>query len=562
MNHLQKTKNKMRVITISIILFSCLSVSAQVKWTGAGDGSSWGDAANWDTNRVPASTDTAQFSKNATVLSGSNINIAALKIQSRAKVRLAVDLSIHSENANDHCITMGVGTQLELGAENTPNSISLTGLTGKNCINNNSSADSAVLIINKGASVNFAGSTNGIALSGPHSTLTNYGTINIANSVKTGIRMSGKADNHGNINTINVATDGIFVAKGTFKNHQSGKINLSKSSDDGIEIVDRGTFENWGNLDIILSDSATTIKNGIAIGTKDSLGTFVNYSDTKINGGTSIEGRSIFVYERGTLINLGHIQAQGGNPSATIYSRWEVENGKNAKITLNNGRINVNKGNLINRGLIHKIGGESGISSADSTSFVINEAFYRYDSSFVFATGNATIINKGIRLNAMNRGKVEADAKCEAFITKAAYEWSLGNDVYGTTNADGILTFAPQSLPSDSIILKTAFEDISVRVLNICADAILSSVNDEAFNASVWIYPTLINSGGEVRLVSTTASLDNTKMTVTDMMGRTISSMPLSTDYNVILAPTQPGTYFITVSQNQKITTKKLVVIH
>src|SRR5260221_14447772 len=50
--------------------------SAQVKWVGAGDGTSWNDAANWSSNAVPVVADDIILD-NTSVLTGYDVNLPA-----------------------------------------------------------------------------------------------------------------------------------------------------------------------------------------------------------------------------------------------------------------------------------------------------------------------------------------------------------------------------------------------------------------------------------------------------------------------------------------------------
>src|SRR5262245_52112143 len=49
---------QIRILILSTLwLLTSALASAQVTWTGGGDGISWNDAANWSSSTIPAATD-------------------------------------------------------------------------------------------------------------------------------------------------------------------------------------------------------------------------------------------------------------------------------------------------------------------------------------------------------------------------------------------------------------------------------------------------------------------------------------------------------------------------
>ena len=64
----------MNKIFLSLILIAASPLAfaqATVRWDGGGDGTNWNDAANWDTDSVPAAGDFVEFASNVTVMSWS-----------------------------------------------------------------------------------------------------------------------------------------------------------------------------------------------------------------------------------------------------------------------------------------------------------------------------------------------------------------------------------------------------------------------------------------------------------------------------------------------------------
>jgi hypothetical protein len=522
-------------------------------WDGGGDGTSWNDAKNWDTDELPKEGTLIEFKSDATVSGNSLIKPANIKLSQGAKVVLNLDLNVGDGILDQHGITIGNKCNLTLG---DGKSFVIKTSKTKQGIAAFGSSKGARLEVGKNSNLTIFNASTGINIANDSSFVINNGTIKIDSTVKVGIKSASSFENAlgGIISADRNQGDALNISKKPFTNQ--GTINVNASADEGIEILET-TFNNNGTVNISMKDDATFGNNGILI---DSLGQFDNHENGKvnINGGTSANARSIVVDADATLINHGNIQIENGSNSGSILSNGKTSNEKGALIALANGRVNVAAGTFTNKGFV-KSGYTSAGVFADTLTNVTNFGFYAYANGSVFANGKGIVIDTGLNVNRV----VNAKKLCDIDLAEVAYEWqTVDGKSLGASSETGKLTFAPKSLTTDSIIIKTVY-DFELKVRNICPEAILSSVNDdEAFNASVWIYPTLIHCGGEVRLVSTTASLDNTIMTITDIMGRTINSIPISKENNVILAPTQPGTYFITVSQNQKITTKKLVVIH
>lgn len=64
-----------------LALVPALSIeAATITWTGAGDGTNWNDASNWDSNAVPTSVDEAKFTGNSGLAPGKIIVLGADQI--------------------------------------------------------------------------------------------------------------------------------------------------------------------------------------------------------------------------------------------------------------------------------------------------------------------------------------------------------------------------------------------------------------------------------------------------------------------------------------------------
>ncbi len=279
-----------------------------------------------------------------------------------------------------------------------------------------------------------------------------------------------------------VLTDAIVVDSGSVRNNTSGIINITRPVDDGIEVLGKATFVNEGLIDATLVEGASTSRNAIAVGSIDNPGNFINETGgiIKMNGGTSVNARCMMVYEMGTANNKGKISTVGGNLGSSIYIRNNFVNDKNGILDLNDGRFNVNKGNFTNNGFILKKGGGSGVFSNDSLNVVINNAFFKYDSSQVFTSGRAILTDNGLKINNNGFARIDANKACTVDVGEVSYEWFLDRASYASSDATGLLKFADKSIIADSIVLTTSIPDVKLRIINICNNAVKTSgVNDK-----------------------------------------------------------------------------------
>ena len=82
----QKVHTMKHLAPLSALFSLCLAlpaVAGTYVWTGAGDGSTWNDAANWDLDAVPGATDTASFTAGGTINLGTTaVSIGTISLNS------------------------------------------------------------------------------------------------------------------------------------------------------------------------------------------------------------------------------------------------------------------------------------------------------------------------------------------------------------------------------------------------------------------------------------------------------------------------------------------------
>lgn len=481
---------------ITFTLLTTLS-HAQILWDGGGDGTSWNDPANWDGDVIPGATDVADLPLDAVITGTVTTPPLQVKVTGRSNVTLNLDLPVGNANSDQHAFTIGSACTVVFGSDVAAYTFDFNTASNKNGLANFASGDSAVVRVAAMATMNLVGHSNAINFVAEHTTFRNDGTLNFDASVKNGIKSSCQFENNGSLTFAEVSSDGIIVQGGQFSNLMDGMISLQKVGDDGVDVINAGVFINEGSIEGVLADGASSGKNGISVGTADTLGQFFNMETgiITLDGGISDAARSIAINEEGSFTNSGSIIVTGGNIGTSFYSRNEVINAKNGVIHFDNGRLNINEGSFLNKGLITKSGSGPGVFSGDSLNVLINEAFFRYDSSGVFAGGMGKVTDDGLKLTKALRAVIDANGNCNIDVAQTGYDWFIGNDLYASSDETGSLTFSSMSLEADSVVLKTTIADVNIKVINVCNDAVISVAVEDIVNSSNYLklVPNLIN---------------------------------------------------------------------
>ena len=474
-----------KIIFLFFINFLILSsvVSAQEIWTGMGDGTSWNDAANWESNTVPAAGALVEIKKDVTITGTATDAPAQIKLANKATVTLNLDMTIGDGTLNDHAVKVGNRCTLNFGGNAMINPKDT-----KAGINVSGGADSITVNIMSGATVTILQGLNGVNMANPLSFFNVEGTLTINDGVKNGIKSSCTMTNNGTIDIGAMLTDGIIIGAGTFENKVMGVVEITKPVDDCLEVLGGSTFTNYGILALVASDSASSSNNCIALG-KDTLATFINEVSGMIaaDGGLDTIGRAISVDTAGVFSNKGEVTIIGGDEKGRFYNRGTISNELGGIIDAEDGRMNINFGTFTNNGLVKSTFGGSGIFTNGTT---INNAFFDYENSNNFSSGSGTITDNGINVN---NAKIDAGGNCTIDIGETTYEYFTDNASLGMTDASGALTFADNSLAGDSIILTTTFDGIELTVINICAQAVMSTSTFAPIQSeSLLLFPSLI----------------------------------------------------------------------
>lgn len=525
-------KRLLLIGSLSCLMLTMLSAQT---WDGGGATNNWDEAANWDTDMVPATGATVVFSTDGITITGTMTNVPArITIAGSAEVTLDLDVEV---SGDDHCIVLNSNTTLNVGTAGSNRVVDLSpNLTNKNGFAVFGSADGAVINIAGSTTVNITGGFRGFNIQDTDgASVINDGMVVVAGADNDGIQVQTGASftNNGSITITTAGNDGIenygtftnssggdldingaggqginhrggasFTNQGTifidgsatndgirsesaFTNTASGSITVDKVGDDGLEILNGSTFTNHGTIDATVEDAANTDNVGIAVGTSTEAATLVNTSHNTItvNGGVSTSGRGIYVYEMGSLDNTGTITFSGGNDGSRLYSRGTVNNQTGGVLNMTDGRINLNDGTLENDGLILSTRGTSAILMGTGVT-ATNNAFFSYTGNSNFAVGsNGTSVDNGIDLNDAAETSIDAGNLCTVTIANASYTYTDNADFTETSTAVGELTFPAGSIGGSlPITIETTIgsNTISLMVDNICLQALpvdLLSIN-------------------------------------------------------------------------------------
>lgn len=482
-----------RLIFLSFIFMLCsiANLSAQEIWNGMGDGFSWNDSANWESGNVPAEGAIVEIGKDVTITGTVPNTPSRIKIKNKKTVTLDVSMNIGDGVIEDHGISMGKECTLNLGVAGNNNTFTFFQTDNKQGIVAFGSSDSVTVNIAAGTVLSFESGLNAINISNDKSFFNNHGTINIGSQIKTGIKTTAAFVNDGSLNITEVLTDGIQVNGGTFENTVLGTITSSTAKDDALELLGDCVFTNYGVMDLMASDTAASANNPLAVGKDTTLATFINEVSGILNadGGADTISRAISVNAMGTLVNKGEINTTNGDEKGRFYNRGTTTNDLGSIMNLNDGRANINQGTFTNNGLVKSTFDGAGMLTNGTA---INNAFFEYANSNNFSIGGGTITDNGLNVN---NAKVDAAGSCTIDIAETAYEYYFENTSLGMTDATGALTFADNSLPSDSIELTTVYDGVVVTVVNICESAVMmsSSIFSPKQAESLFLFPSLVN---------------------------------------------------------------------
>ncbi|MEN0004901.1 MAG: T9SS type A sorting domain-containing protein [Bacteroidota bacterium] len=232
------------LLTSIYLLFALITIAqaATITWDGGGNGTTWTDANNWDTNTVPGSGDDVVLSTAATITLGSSTSIQSLAITS-SSVSLTISSSITlTIDGGTIGIDMDAGT-LDNNGTITISNTSDDGVNAEGDLTFNNNAGASLMITNAG---DYSIILNDD--SGDIPTLNNRGIISTTGGVNDGLGMfDGPTFNNfdtGQLTITDAGDFGIRIFRGNPIFNNDGIVTITNSADDGIYSDSDATFNN------------------------------------------------------------------------------------------------------------------------------------------------------------------------------------------------------------------------------------------------------------------------------------------------------------------------------
>lgn len=523
-------RQKHLALVLVLLVFSSFHyILAQSVWDGGGDGTSWNDPLNWNTDVAPALGAEVVFNRSATViLSGTGTALPPAKLTitgPTTRVDFDMDLDIGDPVSTTPALVVTNGGILNLKPERTlildppvtENAVQMNLAAGLNI-----EAGATLLVLKANRGINIAQRTalldnkglislfncnNHAIFLAEETGLVNYGEISITAPLRNGIYNVGSIVNlSGNITINSPLNRGIQHIPGTiipssFTNTGTGTITISSPGDDGIrssaaflndtlatitvtQAIDDGieligdVFTNHGTINLTCRDAAITSGPGLAVGTNSVAATFINTSNNSLNvfAGSGGSGVSIYVYGMGVLSNSGTIDVSGGSPTLNIFNRGSLTNQMGGTIKLDDSRLTNNQGTFINNGLLMSGYGMTGAGVATTNGGTsTNNAFYDYGQVRNFSTvgAGATVNDFGADLQNTADITIDFGGDCEGTVpTNIMYIWTSEGNLVDTNDVMGTIVAMPGSIGPSLKISPTVFPTVELMVMNICAAAL------------------------------------------------------------------------------------------
>lgn len=524
-----RNSQKFAPIFLLLLFFTFQGIQAQT-WDAGGDGTSWDDPLNWDTDMVPALGDFVDIPTSATLtMSGTGSALAPGQLRVRGattRVYLDFDLDVGDPLSADPAILLSGGSVLTV---KTGRTLIVDAAPTENAIHMNLATE---LHVESGSFVIVLQGRRGIQISQRLASITNDGVISLSNCFDHGILMQSETAflnggsllidspvragilNRGDFinldgdititspgnrgiqheavtlpltssftNTgsgtimISSAGDDGLQSESAFLNDTTATITITNSTDDNIELIG-GTFTNHGTINITCRAGAIASGPGLAVGTNSVAATFINTSNNSLNidGGTSTGARTIFVYSMGTLTNTGKISTSGGNAGVNVFNRGIFTNGVGGTIDMDDRRF-TNQGTFVNSGyLTTTYGSGPGLNTTNGGTST-NNAFFRYSAMSDFSstdTGNgSTFVDTGTDMNNSAETTIDFGGSCAGVLQATAiYDWMSGTEMVGTNDIAGNLTANANSIQPTMQISPALLPAVILDLVNVCALAL------------------------------------------------------------------------------------------
>lgn len=360
---------KKNLLFLLIILLSISTTSyAATTWTGAGDGTSWEDPANWNSG-VPDATDVVNLNVAATITGTATVAPLRVRVWDAVEVTLDLDLTV-TATANGIQVIENGTLNLGNGVTSRTFTISTTGATSAGILLSKAGSN---LVVAANSTVKVLDSFYGVSVINGTSTLTNNGTIEITDYRGEGIYQTDGTFNNNGIITINTpvaaSTNGVDIngATAIFNNNAGGTITVADALIHQFSVT-LGTANNSGTMTLTGDSGAGTSEHTLAV-----TGTFNNNNTGVVNAiAVASSARAIQVITNGTLDNSGKLNLSGGAATKRFFIQGTMTNTCGI-IDMGDGRIWVT-GTFTNDGLV-KTTNTGGVTRPNSAGVSTNNGF-------------------------------------------------------------------------------------------------------------------------------------------------------------------------------------------
>lgn len=482
-----------------------LSVFSQtITWDGGGDGISWKDGDNWDSNAIPCTSCDVVIA-NAEVVLQSSEQVKSLNLSGVSTTSLLIEkgseLNIIGASSdgltvedNASCLVLGIlniqninslGVALENGTievqdegymqiENTGGHCLNIGASGVFYLNNYSASPSLNLESCSGSAINNNGSfTN------------NLGEVTTSNLNQLGISNQGDFENNGSLEMNSQSQTGLLNAgAAVFFNNINGDISISGGVDG---ILNSASITNNGEIDVyspseqgIESTAGTVTSEGdIGIHNAGENGISLSGGDLNNIGQLEIDTPALngILTGNSTLLNTGDILIE----DATTYIRNSGQFTNKGSIDLIKTPAGVNAGSGINNQVAGSFINQGDITIEDLASGIGTSGLVFENS----ATSNITIrrVGTGIVAGASfnNNGSLTIDQA-------QFYHLNISPSVTFENEADGIITL-------DSLVGASALGVIQCQSSGTLLNRGLLEIDDKTNSSLYFLGATIHNYG-------------------------------------------------------------------
>ena len=302
---------KFRLITLCLVTafsmaFTTLTNAATVTFTGGGDGTSWFDAANWDTGAVPTNLDDVIIDGTSQVtIMGDDAYANSIRINDNSALTIAPNdkLAVNMLTCNEEGIIVANDGKLSnYGA-----------LTIDKACEESLQIDDNGQFTNAGYYYSEDSDSEGIEFF-DNSTGSNTGQIIIIDADTDGFELNDDTsfENYGSMSISDISLEGIEMDNNSyFKNE--GTVVITNTGGDGMDLDDSGfVFENYGSITISIAE------NDEGLEADDGL------FDNKASGVVHIfdvDDQGILIETGGEIRNAGTITVENtGEEGLTVQS--------------------------------------------------------------------------------------------------------------------------------------------------------------------------------------------------------------------------------------------------